>query len=127
MMASESRRTGGMLQSQMLRPLTKAWGSLFSLAEAYNRKVAFIAAYQLAKATNKPDAFGFARQAVNDTQFVYNKTARPNWSRGTVGSMLFTFKTFTVNYIEFLVRLPPKERVIALGVLLVLSLSLIHI
>jgi len=121
MMASESRRTGGMLQSQMLRPLTKAWGSLFSLAEAYNRKVAFIAAYQLAKATNKPDAFGFARQAVNDTQFVYNKTARPNWSRGTVGSMLFTFKTFTVNYIEFLVRLPPKERVIALGVLLVLS------
>ena len=120
MLYGESMRTG-VIQSQLLRPLTKAWGSLFSLAESYNRRVAFIAAYTLAKETNKPDAFAFAAKAVNDTQFIYNKSARPNWSRSTVGSMVFTFKTFSINYLEFLKQLPPKERLIALGILMVLS------
>ena len=120
MLYGESMRTG-IIQSQLLRPLTKAWGSLFSLAESYNRRVAFIAAYTLAKETNKPDAFAFAAKAVNDTQFIYNKSARPNWSRSTVGSMVFTFKTFSINYLEFLKQLPPKERLIALGILIVLS------
>jgi len=120
MLYGESMRTG-IIQSQLLRPLTKAWGSLFSLAESYNRRVAFIAAYTLAKETNKPDAFAFAAKAVNDTQFIYNKSARPNWARSTVGSMVFTFKTFSINYLEFLKQLPPKERLIALGILIVLS------
>jgi N12 class adenine-specific DNA methylase len=120
MLYGESMRTG-IIQSQLLRPLTNAWGSFFSLAESYNRRVAFIAAYTLAKETNKPDAFAFAAKAVNDTQFIYNKSARPNWARSTVGSMVFTFKTFSINYLEFLKQLPPKERLIALGILIVLS------
>jgi hypothetical protein len=116
MLYGESMRTG-MLKNQFLRPLSKAWGSFFSLAETYNRRVAFIAAYNLAKETNQPGPFQFAANAVNETQFVYNKSSRPNWARSTIGSTVFTFKTFTINYLEFLKRLPAKERVIALGVL----------
>jgi hypothetical protein len=116
MLYGESMRTG-MLSNQFLRPLSKVWGSFFSLAESYNRRVSFIAAYNLAKETNQPDPFQFAANAVNETQFVYNKSSRPNWARSTIGSTVFTFKTFTINYLEFLKRLPAKERVIALGVL----------
>jgi hypothetical protein len=116
MLYGESMRTG-MLKNQFLRPLSKAWGSFFSLAETYNRRVAFIAAYNLAKETNQQGPFQFAANAVNETQFVYNKSSRPNWARSTIGSTVFTFKTFTINYLEFLKRLPAKERVIALGVL----------
>lgn len=48
-----------------------------------------------------------------------SKANKPNWARGAVGSVLFTFKTFMVNYMEFLRRLPAKERAIALSVLVV--------
>jgi Large polyvalent protein associated domain 23/ADP-Ribosyltransferase in polyvalent proteins len=120
MLYGESMRTG-MLQSKLLRPLGKAWGSLFSLAESYNRRVAFIAAYTLAKQNNMSDPFKFASEAVDQTQFIYSKSSRPNWARSTVGSMAFTFKTFTINYLEFIKRLPPQEKAIALGVLALMA------
>jgi hypothetical protein len=120
MLYGESMRTG-MLSNQFLRPLSKVWGSFFSLAESYNRRVSFIAAYNLAKETNQPDPFQFAANAVNETQFVYSKSSRPNWARSTVGSTVFTFKTFTLSYLEFLKRLPAKERALALGVLVLFA------
>lgn len=120
MLYGESQRMS-ITKHPMLRPLQKAWGSFFSLAEGYNRRVAFIAAYNLAKSNNETNPFKFASDAVNQTQFIYSKSSRPNWARGTVGSMVFTFKTFTINYIEFLSRLPTKERAIALGVLILMS------
>lgn len=120
MLYGQAMRTG-LLKSQVLRPLGTAWGLFFSLAEAYNRRVAFIAAYNLAVETKRADPFTFASKAVEETQFVYNKSARANISRSTVGSMVMTFKTFTTNYLEFIVRLPPKERVIALGILIMLA------
>lgn len=121
MLYGESMRTGFAGAIKPLRPVMKLWGSFFSLAEAYNRRVAFIAAYNLAKMNGKPDPFKVAEQIVNDTQFQYVKSARPNWARSTVGSTVFTFKTFTINYLEFLKKMPVKERSIALAVLLLMA------
>ena len=115
--------------NRFTRSLTQAWGGLFSMAEKYNRHVAFMAAWdvagkmtpeQLLKAGAK-DRFGFAKQSVIETQFEYNKVNRPNWARGAVGATLFTFKTFLVNYLEFIKRLPSREKALAVGVLFLLS------
>lgn len=99
------------------------WGKFFSLAEQYNRQVAFIAAYQLAKqqGKTKEQAYAMAEKAVTATQFNYQKSDRSNLGRSAVGATLLTFKTFLINYLEFLKRLPPKERAIALAVLVLLS------
>lgn len=138
MLYGESMRNG-MFAPEWLRPLGKAWGSLFSAAEAYNRRVAFITAYQIAKTGGEDfenalaemerngmqapsrDPFAFASDAVNQTQFVYSKSSRPNWARSTVGSTVFTFKMFMVNYLEFVSRLPKQEQAIALGVLVLFA------
>jgi len=58
---------------------------------------------------------------VDQTQGIFNKGNRPDWARGAVGSTIFTFKTFTIQYVEFLSRLPTKERALALAVLVMLS------
>ena len=99
------------------------WGKFFSLAEQYNRQVAFIAAYNLAKqqGKTKEQAYAMAEKAVTATQFNYQKSDRSNLGRSAVGATLLTFKTFLINYLEFLKRLPPKERAIALAVLVLLS------
>lgn len=99
------------------------WGSFFSLAEQYNRQVAFIAAYQMAKQQDKSEAqaYAMAEQAVEESQFNYQKSARPNLARSAVGATLLTFKTFLINYLEFLKRLPNRERAIAVGMLVLLA------
>jgi hypothetical protein len=85
--------------------LALAWGKFFSAAELFNRRVTFIAAYRIAKAQKMADPAGFAEKAVNETQFVYNKGNRPNWARGAVGSTLFTFKTYSISYLELMQRM----------------------
>ena len=100
--AEASRNLGSNLYA---RSLLAAWGSMFQLAEVFNRRVAFIAAYQTAKEQGIADPFGFAENAVDETQSVFNKGNRPNWARGAVGATIFTFKTFTIQYVEFLKRL----------------------
>lgn len=100
--AEASRSLGSNLY---VRSLLSAWGSMFQMAEVFNRRVAFIGAYNTAKEQGIADPFAFAENAVDETQSVFNKGNRPNWSRGAVGATLFTFKTFTIQYVEFLKRL----------------------
>ncbi len=100
--AEASRSLGSNLYA---RSLLAAWGSMFQLAEQFNRRTAFIAAYETARQQGMADPFAFAENAVDETQSVFNKGNRPSWSRGAVGSTLFTFKTFTIQYLEFLKRL----------------------
>lgn len=100
-----------------LRKGLALWGSLFSLAEQFNRKATFIAAYRIAKAEGMPNPFTFAEDAVKETQGIYNRGNRPNWARGAIGATLFTFKQFSIAYIEFLKRLPPKQQALALAIL----------
>ena len=113
--AEASRNLGN---NEHVRRMLFAWGGFFSLAERFNRRVSFIAAFETAVANSKPDPFAFASNAVDETQGVYNKGNRPNWARGAVGAVLFTFKQYSISYVEFLKRLPTKERALALGILL---------
>lgn len=100
-----------------VRRILFAWGGFFSLAEQFNRKVSFIAAFNTAKEQKIDGAFGFAANSVDETQGVYNKANRPNWARGAVGATVFTFKQYSISYMEFLTRLPRRERTLALAIL----------
>lgn len=85
------------------RRFLTAWGSLFSLAEQFNRQLTFAAAFDLAEkglseinakrvAGGQPafkDAFDFAKRAVEETQGLYNRGNRPDWARGQVGATVF--------------------------------------
>lgn len=127
LMADASGGTFG--SSLRARALTKAWGSFFALAESFNRRLTFLAAYQIGtqmgaeklQQAGFADAYQFAGNAVIETQGLYAKQNRPNWARGAVGATLFTFKQFSISYIEFLSRLPTKQKVLALGILVLLA------
>ena len=106
------------------------WGAAFAAAESFNRQAAFIAGYSTyqnmtpeQKAALRDegvsDAYKFAEKTVDDTQFVYNKGARPNWARGAVGATLFTFKTFTVSMLEVIGKASPKAKAL-IGAALIL-------
>lgn len=112
-------------------PTQQAWqtviGANFALTEAFNRKVTFSAAYLLAQRAGEADPYASAKKAVYDTQGLYSRANRPNWARGAVGATLFTFKQFSIAYIEFLQQLaregkmPKTQLAIALGILVLAS------
>ena len=81
-----------------------AWGKPFALAEQFNRRSTFIAAYRIAKEQGQANPADFARKAVLETQFLYSKANKARWARGAVGGTLMTFKTYSVSYLELLQR-----------------------
>jgi hypothetical protein len=85
--------------------LQLGWGKVFSAAEQFNRRVTFIAAYKLARDQGMADPMAFAQKAIAETQGVYNKGNKPAWARGAVGGTLFTFKQYSIGYVEFLRRM----------------------
>ena len=91
--------------SNALSKLSMAWGKVFGIAEQFNRRTTFIAAYRTAVEQGIADPAKFAEKAVNETQFVANKGNKPRWARGAVGSVLFTFKSYSVNYLELVTRM----------------------
>lgn len=97
------------------------------MAEQFNRRVTFIAAYRTAVAQGMADPDEFARKAISETQGVYNKGNKPAWARGAVGSTLFTFKQYSIAYVEMLSRMAKsgpegkKAALLALAVLFLLS------
>lgn len=113
--------------SNALSKLSLGWGKVFGLAEQFNRRTTFIAAYRTAVEQKMTDPAAFAEKAVNETQFVYNKGAKPKWARGAVGGVLFTFKSYSINYVELLSRMASsgpegkKAALLALGVLFMMS------
>lgn len=80
------------------------WGQPFALAEQFNRRSTFIAAYRLAKEQGKANPAEFARRAVVETQFLYTKANKPQWARGAIGGTVFTFKTYSVSFLELMQR-----------------------
>jgi hypothetical protein len=110
----------------------KVWGGFFAVSEQFNRRITFSAAFRMARdgalekineeraaAGHTPfkDAYAFAEHAVEETQSVYSKANRPNWGRGAIGASLLTFKQFTIQYLEFLTRLPRAQQGVALALL----------
>ncbi len=105
----------------------RGWGAPFAMAESFNRRIAFISAFQIAQGMGKDlkaktgfaTPFEFAEDAVNITQGIYNKGNRMNVGRTAPGAVLMTFQQYKIMYLELLKRLPPKQRAIMLGVLLI--------
>ena len=122
--------TAGNARAKAANAMSKlmlAWGKPFSAAEQFNRRATFIAAYRTAVEEGMPDPAAFAKQTIDDTQFVYNKGSRPQWARGAIGSILFTFKIYSISYVELMSRLvkqgPEGRRaaLVGLGMLVLLS------
>lgn len=103
------------------------WGKLFGAAEQFNRRVTFIAAYKMAREQGMENPYEFATQAIAETQGVYNKGNKPTWARGAVGGTVFTFKQYSISYLEFLRRMwgngPEGKKAVglALGVLFMVA------
>ena len=55
-------------------------------------------------------------KAVQETQFVYNRGNRANWARG-IGAVAFTFKQFSISYVELLARMPWRQRALMIALL----------
>ena len=114
--------------SNALSKFSLAWGKLFGVAEQFNRRTTFIAAYRTAAEQGMTDPAAFAEKAIYETQFIYSKANKPRWARGAIGGVAFTFKQYSVNYLELLHRMatqggPEGKRaaLLALGVLFLLS------
>lgn len=93
------------MASNAMSKLSMAWGKPFALAEVFNRRVTFVAAYRTAVEQGIADPAKFAQQAIADTQFIYNKGNKPQWARGAVGGLAFTFKQYSISYVELLHRM----------------------
>lgn len=124
MLQAEVNRNLG--SSVRLRKALFAWGYFFSAAERFNRRVTFVAAYEQAKELGSLDPVADAEHAVEETQGIYGKQNRPDWARGAVFSTIWTFKQFSVAYVEFVARLLKNKEtrpagLLALGVLIMLS------
>jgi hypothetical protein len=117
----------GEFQTPLMQAFHTAWGANFAVTEAFNRKTTFAAAFLAAREAGEPDPYSFAMQAVYDTQGLYSRANRPNWARGTIGSTVFTFKQFSIAYVEFLKqlvkegKLPKQQLAVALGMLVLAS------
>lgn len=82
------------------------WGFMFSAAESVNRHLSFVAAYRMAKEDAKlGDPYEFAVRLTEETQGIYNPANRPNWSRGIAGAAAFTFRQYSIAYLELLKRM----------------------
>lgn len=97
-----SRQLSAGPRSQALMTL---WGSMFSAVEGMNRRLTFIAAWNIAVDQGNKDPYEFAVNAVNQTQGIYNKANRPNWARSSGGRAVFTFKTYSIMYVELMHRM----------------------
>jgi hypothetical protein len=138
MMAAAETGTSSILGHKLMR----LWGINFAFTEAINRTLTFSSAYQIGKdralgaglsgTAASADAYRFAVKAVEDTQGLYNKGNRPNWAResgalGVAGTLAFTFKQYSIAYVEMLKRLydagpeGKKAAAIALGILVLAS------
>lgn len=121
--AGDARATANNLLSRIML----GWGRPFAVAEQFNRRATFIAAYRTAVDQGMDDPAAFAERAVTETQFSYTKANRPQWARGAIGSTLFTFKTYSISYVELMSRLAKagpegkKAALLGIGMLFLMS------
>ena len=102
-LTAEAMQTFG--RNPVLKRAAFLWGAPFSLAEQFNRRITFLAAYQTAKAEGMADPFEFAEKAVIETQGLYNKGNASNWARNPIGAVALTFKQYSIHYLEWLRRM----------------------
>lgn len=102
-LTAEAMATFG--KNPVIKRIAFLWGAPFSIAEQFNRRVTFLAAYETAKGEGIADPFEFAERAVIETQGLYNKGNAPNWARNPVGATALTFKQYSIHYLEWMKRM----------------------
>lgn len=130
LVGGDGTRAGDLLAAgnNALSRVSLAWGKLFGVAEQFNRRTTFIAAYRTALEQGMTDPAEFAKRAVQETQFVYNKGNKPRWARGAIGATLFTFKQYSVSYVELMHRMwsqggPEGKKAALLGLAVLFLMS----
>ncbi len=111
----ERGKTG--LSNSWTSILSHLMGSIAQVTESFNRKAVFIASIDVAnkkgdawlKKHGFATAYDFAVDSIAQTQGVYNKANRSNWANTSVGAPLMTFKQFSINYVEQMVRMWRKK------------------
>ncbi len=99
------------LTSNYWTALSQGMGVIAQVTETVNRRATLFAALQASKSmsdeqlANYGGAYGFAVQAIQETQGIYNKGNRPRASRGTVGSLIMVYKQFSIAYVEQMIRM----------------------
>jgi len=85
--------------------------SLFNGAEKNNRLVTAWGAYKkaLSEGLDPKQAAGYAEEVVNRTQFIPRLSNTPQLLRGPLGGLLFQFKSFVINEIDFIASLNKEE------------------
>ncbi len=125
--AARALRQGGESARARAEAFFTLWGMMFAKAEGFNRRLTFIAAWNMARARNETNPYAFAVRAVNETQGIYNKINRPNLGRNTIGRTVLTFKQYSIMYLELVRRMwksgPEGKRAVfyMLAVLMLLS------
>ena len=110
----------------------KAWMSMFSYTEQFNRRATALAAYRLEKdrlqsqgvtdtAQLISGATEAARTAVNTSQGEYAMFNRPEMARGNVLQYIFMYKQFVIVTVQLMKSLPVKGQLLMLGLLLLTS------
>jgi hypothetical protein len=102
-LTAEAMATWG--KNPWLKRVAFIWSAPFSVAEQFNRRVSFLAAYKTAKEEGIADPFAFAQEAVVETQGLYNKGNSANWTRNPIGATALTFKQYSVHYLEWIKRM----------------------
>ncbi|HPL80221.1 MAG TPA: PLxRFG domain-containing protein, partial [Burkholderiaceae bacterium] len=119
-----SQAMGTLGTHPLLQRAAFIWGAPFSLAEQFNRRVSFIAAFNTAREQGIEDPFSFAEKAVIETQGLYNKGNAPNLARGTIGAAALTFKQFSIHYLEWMGRMwksgPEGKKAVGLALALLI-------
>ena len=118
-------------KSKALGAISHGAGALMTAAETNNRMATFLAAHRLFDGENfKTNAKGaekfgnfndFANQCVVDAHFDTQKYNRSNIERSELGSLMFQFHMFPIRMVETVSRLPMRQKMEAMGMLLLLS------
>ena len=114
LMAASQSGAGSFMSYKLMR----LWGINFGVTELMNRAVTFAAAFKIGQTLSKEDlqkagatdAYSFAQNTIYETQGLYNKGNRPDWARGAVGGTVFTFKQYSISYLEFMTRLYKNDK-----------------
>lgn len=102
---------------KLLGKVTEASGFMFSAVERFNRGVTFLAQAQQTKRLGGkiPEAVEAGKRLVSETQFSFDKAARLGIANNPIGRTVLRFKLFTINQLEFLKNLTPKEAIVFVG------------
>lgn len=121
----------GRMTSGFAQKFAKSWMFLFNYSEQSARRAtglsAFRMAFSRAIAEGKTEAQAyeiadkFAVELIENTLGEYAMFNRPAMFRGGVAQFLFMYKMFPVNTIQMLASLPRKEKLLALGILMLFS------